>query len=378
MEVKRAFWIFAILTVLTMIADRILFVIFPNYLLRKDFSATEIGLIFSIASFIILVSKTFIGKLSDAFGRKRIMSLGLFIQSISVPFYPIISKLHEFSIVKGLQEISGTLTSSVEDAIKADVFKKKIRAKILAKLGTIFPLSRALASVIGFLVVTYFSLIYGFYVAAFVLFLSFLVFFIFFKENGRKIGHKPKFKLSIKSYSKSFKIITIIGFLISINFTAAYFPGFFILANNLGITESLLFLLLFGDYLISSVFAYWSGRWIDKFGRVKTVFIGCLVFSTFIILYPFSSSIAQFFLILLGVSISYYIWRIVFKTVLMDSTIKKVRGEQIGFSKTIQGIGDMIGPVIGGFLIDTISLSSAFFFAGFVGLISAIFAYYLK
>lgn len=378
MEVKRAFWIFAILTVLVMIADRILFVIFPNYLLRKQFSATEIGLIFSVASFILLISRTFIGKLSDVFGRKMIMSLGLFIQSISVSFYPIVSKLHEFSIVKGLQEISGTLTSSVEDAIKADVFKKKIRAKILTKLGTIFPLSRALASVIGFLIVTYFSLVYGFYVAAFVLFLSFLVFFIFFKEDERRIKHKPKFKLSIKTYSKSFKIITVIGFLISINFTAAYFPGFFILAKDLGITESLLFLLLLGDYLVSSVFAYWSGRWIDKFGRGKTVFIGCLLFPTFIMLYTFSSSIIQFFLVLLGVSISYYIWRIAFKTVLMDSTIKKVRGEQIGFSKTVQGIGDITGPVIGGFLIDTVSLSSAFFFAGVVGLISAIFAYYLK
>lgn len=136
--------------------------------------------------------------------------------------------------------------------------------------------------------------------------------------------------------------------------------------------------MLLGDYLISGIFVYWSGRWIDKFGRGKTVSIGCLVFSTFIILYPFSSSIAQFFLVLLGVSISYYIWRIAFKTVLMDSTIKKVRGEQIGFSKTIQGIGDMIGPVIGGFLIDTVSLSSAFFFAGGVGLISVVLAHYLK
>jgi len=378
MEVKKAFWIFTILTVLVMIADRILFVIFPNYLLRKDFSATEIGLIFSVASLILLISRTFIGKLSDVFGRKMIMSLGLFIQSVSVSFYPIVSKLHEFSIVKGLQEISGTLTSSVEDAIKADVFKKKIRAKILAKLGTIFPLSRALGAVVGFLVVTYLSLNHGFYIAGLALFISFFVFFVFFREKKKKIKIKSWLKFSIKKYSRSFKIITLVGILQQITFAAAYFPGFFILAKNLGITENLLFLLLLGDYLISGAFAYWSGKWIDKFGRTKTVFAGCLGIAIFIGMYSFSSSIIQFFLTLLGVSISFYIWRIAFKTVLMDNTIKKVRGEQIGFSKTIQGIGDIIGPVIGGFLIDTISLSSAFFFAGGIGLISAIFAYYLK
>lgn len=366
-----------ILTILVMIADRILFIIFPNYLLRKGFSATEIGLIFSIASLILLISRTFIGKISDILGRKMIMSLGLLIRSLTVPFYPIMSKLYEFSILKGLQELSNTLTSSVEDAIQADIFKKKIRARILAKLGTVYPLSRALGAMIGFFVVTYLSLIHGFYISALVLFVSFLVFFLFFEEKKKKIKI-PKFRFSIHRYSRSFKLICLIGLLASINFTASYFPGFFILAKNLGISESLLFLLFLGDYLISSVFAYQSKEWIDKFGRKKTVFAGCLTFSLFIILYPFSSSITQFFLVLLGVSISYYIWRIAFKTVLMDETVERMRGEQIGFSKTIEGIGDMIGPFIGGFLIDTVSLSSAFFFAGGVGLISAVMAFYLE
>ena len=376
MKVERAFWIFVVLTILTMISDRVLFVVFPNYLLEKKFSAAQVGLIFSVASFILLVSRTFIGKLSDYFGRKVIMSLGLLFQSLSVSFYPIISKLQEFALVKGFQEVSETLSSSVEDAIKADVFKKKTRARILAKLGTFFPLSRALGAVVGFLITTYFTLVYGFYVSAFALFLSFLVFFVFFKEKKRKI-RKKRLRFEIKKYPKAFKIITFIGLLQAINFTAAYFPGFFILARNLGITENLLFLLLLFDYLISSVFTYKSKDWIDKFGREKTVFLGSLLFSLFIFLYPFSSSVIQFFLILIGVSISFYVWRVAFKTVLMDSTIKRMRGEQIGFSKTIQGIGDVIGPAIGGFLIDNVSLASAFFFAGGIGLISVLFAYWL-
>ena len=130
MNVKKAFWIFAILTVLTMISDRILFVIFPNYLLEKQFSATEIGLIFSFASLILLISRTFIGKLSDVWGRKSILSLGLFIESISISFYPSLSRIYEFGIVKGVKEVAETLKDSVIDAIQADVFKKKIRAKI--------------------------------------------------------------------------------------------------------------------------------------------------------------------------------------------------------------------------------------------------------
>jgi len=375
-EVRRAFQIFALLTILGMIADRILFVIFPNYLLEKGFSASEIGLIFSIASLLLLISRSFIGKLSDFLGRKLIMSIGLLSQSVATFLYPVIGKLHEFIFTKSLEEVSETLKSSVEDAIMADVFKKKIRAKILAKLGTLYPLSRGLAMLLGFLVVTYFSVTLGFWVAGSSLFLSFVIFSLLFKEEKKKVRVKMRF--SIRKYSKPFKLIALIGMLQAINFTASYFPAFFILARSLGITESLLFLLLLGDYLISGVFTYQSRNWIDKVGREKVVMLGSLVFSIFIFLYPFSRSIFQFFLILLGVSISYYIWRVAFKTVLMDKTEARIRGEQVGFAKTLQGIGDMIGPVIGGFLIDNISLSSAFFFAGGVGLISVVLSYLLQ
>ncbi len=376
-KVKKAFWIFAILTVLDQIDDRIIFVILPFFLLAEEFSASQIGIIFSVASVILLLSRIFIGKLSDIWGRKKIMSSGLLVKSASISLFPSLTSIYEFGIVKGLREIGDTLGESVHDALQADVFEKKIRAKLLAKLGTIYPLSRALAAVIGFLIVTYLSLIYGFYIAAGIAFLGFLVFTIFFKEEKPK-KIKGSFKFSTRAYSKKVKLIAVIGFLIAVNFNVAYFPGFFILAQNIGISESLLFILLFFDYIISAIFAWWSGKWIDKFGRAKTTALGSFLFSFFILLYPFSSSIIQFFLILLMVSIGFYIYRIAFKTILMDATIKRVRGEQMGFAKTLQGVGDMIGPVLGGFLIDSISLASAFYFAGFIGLLAAFLAYRIK
>ena len=86
----------------------------------------------------------------------------------------------------------------------------------------------------------------------------------------------------------------------------------------------------------------------------------------------------QFFLVLVGISASFYIYRVAFKTILMDSTIIKIRGEQIGFGKTLQGLGDVIGPLLGGFLIDFVSLPSAFIFSGLIGLMASFLAYRIK
>jgi MFS family permease len=377
MKYEKAFWMFSLLAVLSMISDRIIFVILPYYLLDKGISGLNFGLVFSLAAaLVIILPRIFIGKLSDMFGRKKIYSLGLLIESLSTSFYPFLSNIYEFGINKGIKDFADTVEDSVEDAIMADTFNKKIRAKFIAEIGTFIPFGRAIATVIGFLIVTYFSLSFGFYVASVVVFIEFLIFTFAFKEPVKKI--KKTFKLSVKNYPLKFKIITIIGFLIAVNFGMSYYPAFFQLARSLGITEGALFILLFFDYIISSIFTWKSKDWIDKIGRAKTVIITTLGFSIFSILYAFSSNIIQFFLVLVGISVSFYIYRVAFKTILMDSTIAKIRGEQIGFGKTLQGFGDVIGPVLGGFLIDFVSLPSAFIFSGLFGLLATFLAYKLK
>jgi len=377
MNVKRAFWMFSILALLAMISDRIVFVILPYFLLGKGISGLNFGLVFSIAAaLVIILPRIFIGKLSDIWGRKKIYSLGLLLESFSTSFYPFLSGIYEFGLNKGIKDFSDTVEDSVEDAIMADTFNKKIRANYIARIGTFIPFGRAIATIIGFLIVTYFSLTFGFYVASAVVFIEFLIFTLIFKEPLKKV--KKTFKLSIKDYTLRLKIISIIGFLIAVNFGMSYYPAFFQLAINLGITDSLLFILLFFVYIISSIFTWKSKDWTDKIGRTNMVIITILGLSIFSILYAFSSNIIQFFLVMVGISISFYVYRVAFKTVVMDTALVKVRGEQIGFCKTLQGLGDVIGPALGGFLIDFVSLPSAFLFSGVFGLIAFFLAFSIK
>lgn len=372
MDTKRALWVFVFITLFVTMADRLLFIIFPNYLILKNFSATEMGLIFSIASIILIVSRTYIGKASDRFGRKKILGIGLLIESVSVSFYPSISRLWEFSIVKGIKEVGETVSYSVRDALVADSFEKKIRAGVLSKLGTALPMSRALAAIVGIVITTYLSLVYGFYVAAVLIFFGFLVLFLFFKEE-KTAPSKQARRTGIR-YSKAFKLSTVIHFFSSLNFSVAYLPAFFLLAKSLGIMENTLFLLFLISYIISSGLTYWSGKWIDRIGRANTLAMTSLTTTVFTFMYMFANDISIFFIALLGVAASYYLWRVSFKTVLMDSTEPGIRGEQMGLNNTIGGLGDIIGPMLGGLLIDMVSLQSAFLVAGVAGLMMFCFA----
>jgi MFS family permease len=376
MSIRRAFWIFTALIVLTTIADRLLFIILPLYLIDLNFTATEIGIAFSGAAVLLAIFRFLVGKISDLKGRKSLMSLGLLVDSVVTSFYPFLSSISQFSIVKGIKDIAFNMTSTMEDALIGDAFPKNIRPRILARLGTVLPLGRALAAITGFAIVTYFSVVTGFYAAALSLFLAFLIFTVFFKE--KKKSRITSFQFTTKSISRPLVIVSLIGISNSLLFTIAYLPGFFILASSLGLAEGDLFLMFLLTYIISSFFAWRTEGWIKSHGREAVLGISALCAGLFTMAYAIAYNSVIFFLALLGVAISFYIWRISYKIVLLDNTNKAHRGEQVGFSKMVVSFGSIIGPVTGGLLIDTISLQSAFIVAGLFGVLGLILSMFLK
>lgn len=363
MDEKKYFIAFAIIIFTTIITDRMLFVVFPNYLIDKQFSPIQIGLIFSIGGIILMLSRPFIGKISDFYGRKIIMSIGFVIESVSIFFYTIVNSFLGFSLTKGVQQTSETLIDSVEDALIGDVFSKKTRAKIISKLGVVHAASRAIAAMLGFFVVTYFALTYGFYAAALASILSLLVVIFLIKEPKRQRKEIP-FSLKIKKYSKNFYKISVIGFLQELAFGVAYSPAFFLLARNLGINEGNLFLFLLVAYVINSFVLYILNRKKENLGSKNIFTYGLILYSIGIFLYTLVSSQFQFLLVILLVNLSYYIYRVGYKLFSINLAAPKTRGEQIGFSQTMIGIGGIIGPTIGGFVIEFVSLNLAFILSG--------------
>lgn len=375
-SIRRTFWIFALVIVLTTIADRLLFVILPLYMINLNFSATEIGLIFTMGGLFLALFRFLVGKLSDIKGRKWIMSLSLLTDSIATAFYPAITNLFQFSLIRGIKEVAYNLTSTMEDALIGDSFPRDIRPRILARLGTIFPLGRALAAILGFFLVTYMSVTHGFYAAAISLFLAFLVFTLFYTE--KKTERITSYRFSVRNISKPLAIVTLIGLANALSFTIAYLPGVFLLAHSLGLTEADLFLMFLLVYVISSLFAWRTESWIRNHGRETVVGITALGFGLFTMAYAIANTMTIFFLALLGVAISFYVFRIAYKTILLDSTDGKHRGEHIGFNKMVVSLGVIAGPLTGGLLIDTISLQAAFLVAGSFGFVVLFLSLWLK
>jgi MFS family permease len=95
----------------------------------------------------------------------------------------------------------------VEGAIKADVFKRKIRARVLGKLEAAVPTGRLLAAIIGFAVLSVLPIATGFYIAAAALFVAFLIFQLFFRERRPEAKiEKFRFKFQLQKYPRVFNV----------------------------------------------------------------------------------------------------------------------------------------------------------------------------
>jgi MFS family permease len=57
----------------------------------------------------------------------------------------------------------------------------------------------------------------------------------------------------------------------------------------------------------------------------------------------------------------------------MDASSPKERGAQLGFVQTMQGIGDVAGPLAGGLLIDAVSIQAPFFAGSIIYLLLLVF-----
>ena len=142
MNARRAFWIFAVFIVLTTLADRLMFIILPLWLITTGFSATEIGAIFSAAGLALAAFRLFAGKLSDLLGRKGLMCLGLAADSLATAFMPAARGISQFTALKATKDVSQNLASTMEDAmmgVKPTDLRKEEgeRLTVLSKVNSI-------------------------------------------------------------------------------------------------------------------------------------------------------------------------------------------------------------------------------------------------
>lgn len=329
----------------------------------KDMGANplQISLILTIFSFFQFFMSPIMGRLSDIYGRKPLLMFSQFATAVSFLIFGLADSVWMLVLSRVIDGLFGS-NFVIAQAYITDISSKKNRSVAMGMSGMAFGLGFLVGPALGgFLAKRYSYALPAFLATALTILTIFMSTFLL-KETVKKSSKKLVFKLSwemfeLKGFIKFFKqdklrdLFLILFFFLSTQV---------ILTSNMaiygdkkfGINTQEMGLLLTGIGLISIVMQGGLLRFlIKKLGEKKLLFVAYFsLLISFIIL----SLIEAKNIIFLPLMLSAVGWGL-FRPIMMGNISRKAadneQGAVLGVASSLGSITQIIGPVIGGFIL---------------------------
>lgn len=349
-----------------------------------------IGLIEGVADSTATLLKLFSGWISDKLGtRKPLVTGGYGLSALSKPFLYFAVTWPAVLVIRFLDRVGKGIRTSPRDALIADSTDK-------AELGKAFGYSRAmdpLGAVLGLLIAallvyfghrgmvsmtrgTFQTLVLISIVPAFIA-LALIVFFIKDLKPGEgvEVEGKTKIKaeapsLSLRGFDSRFKAFLGIMILFTLGNSS---DAFLILrAQNLGLSIVEIFVMLALFNLLATVVAYPAGVLSDRFGRVRVIIVGWLVYALIYLGFGYASAGWQVWVLYVLYGIYYGATEGVEKALVADVVSSEKRGTAYGLYNAAVGISALPASLIAGILWQKLGPASPFIFGAGLSLMAVV------
>ncbi len=233
------------------------------------------------ANFIGLFLSTLVyGPLSDSFGRKVLLSIGLSIFALSSIFCMLVSTVDQLIFCRFVQGVGSGAITGIGTAMVFDSFPKETTARLIAVLNSFVTGLMAFAPLIGSWVNILFGWKMNFVIIAVLAMLSAIMVIFFVKETHPKPKRTPfTFKGILLEYGRMLVnplfmcntlMWTIMFGLLMVfiaNLSLIYIDHLAVSEKIFGLHQSS----IMGVFFIGSLL---GAKWISKFGMQKTKWIG--------------------------------------------------------------------------------------------------------
>lgn len=353
--------------------------------IAEKYQATplQIGFLTAAYSIFQLISAPFLGRLSDRYGRKKLLIIS---QLGSVIGYLILAFAHNLFLLFLSRLIDGVTGGniSIAQAYIADITNKKNRARGMGLIGAAFGLGFIFGPALGG-ILSKISFSTPAFFAAFIGLSTVLTTSLFLKETvvKEKIKQPAKTRLSLS------------GTLSEIKKLLGLSP-----INNLIIT---FFILNTAFSLATGIFALWSERtfkfdaskngflftyigvlavifqtqllpWVNKkFSERKILFMALFFLFIGIALMPIVKQPSLLLIILFFLSLGNSLANPTIQALVSENVVKEEYGKILGLLQSAGSLGRIFGPIIGGVIFQTIGKDAVFYLGGVLIIINCIY-----
>lgn len=340
----------------------------------------QIGLLTATYSFFQLIAAPILGRLSDRYGRKKLLIISQFGSAVGYLILGLSGSLPILFLSRIIDGITGG-NISIAQAYIADVTTKENRARGMGVIGAAFGLGFIFGPAIGGFL-SKFSYSAPAYFATVVSLLTVLSTIFFLKEtvDEKEAKKSPKTKLNLKEFQRILSIypigILIITFFI-INLASSIQQGNFALWTektfNYGPSENgwlFAYIGILAVFVQLKVLPFLA----KKFDEKTILYISLFFMFIGLSLIPLIPSPNFLYVSLFFLPFGYGLSNPTIQALASKNVPKEEYGGTLGFLQSAGSLGRIIGPIIGGVIFQSFGKDNAFYFAGFIILVILIYS----
>jgi len=323
------------------------------------FTTSQMGVMTSLFAFAQFVASPIVGKMSDKIGRKPVIVFGLFTYMISEFIFAVATTLPIFNLSRIIGGLSAAMVIPTSMALGSDLTSLKDRAKVIGWLSAAFSGGLILGPGLGGILagISYKT---PFWVAGVLSLVSAIFTYFFLKENKEVLEveeleaeQKAKEKGTIRSIL-TLPMAMLFGMILVSSFGLQGFESIYsIYVNqvfNFGLSTIALVLTLNG--IISLILQVAAFNWIiNKIGEMRLISIAFLLSTVCVFWITQAHTHVEVIVATLVIFSSFDLLRPAITTLLTKSS-KSNQGLINGMNMSLTSVGNVIGPLMSGALMD--------------------------
>ncbi len=348
--------------------------IMPNY--ASDLGATGIyiGLIYSSFSFSRAILQTPIGRLADTYSKKKIIIAGLIVYAVISLIYPYVPSPEILILVRVFHGVGSSMMMPVAMAYAMNLTPKGQEGKYMGYLNTALFSGFGTGPFIGGYIYENYSTKMVFNTMSALIVIS-LILTIIFVPDEKTLGMKPRKKpvplkkiLGNKTLSSImiYRSVNALGRGTIMSFLPLY------VVQILGISSTYVGVILSTGIFLTAFLQVPMGSLADRVNKKMLLISGGVIAAIGYFYMVQTQTITQIFVARIIVSIGSALSLPAVMAIITKEGKEMGAGSTVGVFNTAMSIGQIIGPILSGFLLDAYGMGSVFHFSSVISLLSVL------
>lgn len=343
--------------------------ILPLYAETLGATGLWLGAIFASFSLTRSIAMPLIGRFSDRMGRKRFISSGLMMYTLSSLGYIYAASTPELILIRVIQGFSSAMIIPISMAFIADIAPPEKEGSYMGIFTMALFLGFGCGPILGGLTKDLISMEADFLIMGGLCLLAFFLVLIYLPRSSSIQKKKPYLDIPFRTILQNRSIMAICFYRFSNAFCRGSIMAFLPLYahNSLHLNGSQIGLVIASSILLTAFLQLPSGKLADRVNRKMLVIVGSLLYFSIVPLIPYTVDFIQLLALNTGLGFLGAL------SLPAASALTVTEGKNFGMGSTMaifnvaMSVGLGIGPLASGIILDLFGLPGVFYFCTILG-----------